>query len=148
MISRRGKTQIYLYLEPALYCTVFVRFDVREWVSEEKKVRSLWYCLIIMITWYQRCELASPHRDRQRCSLQSWNKEVRRVYNTFVLTLCARALSILKCSVLEGERELLGLCVREAAHDHHGVGEEDAVHGETSLLDWVLVHIFLSFILN
>ena len=56
------------------------------------------------------------------------------------LTLGASALSILKSSVLERKLELLGLGVGEASHDHHGVGEEDAVHGETSLLDRVFVH--------
>ena len=61
------------------------------------------------------------------------------------LTLGISSRSIVKGSVLEGKLELLSLGIGEASHDHHGVGEDDAVHGETGLLDWVIVH-FLSFI--
>lgn len=62
---------------------------------------------------------------------------------SYLLTHRACVLSILEGLVLERECELLGFGVGEAAHDHHGVGEDDAVHGEAGLLDWVLVHLVL-----
>jgi len=62
-----------------------------------------------------------------------------------ILTLGASVLSILKGSVLEGKLELLGFGVGEATHDHHSVGEDDAVHGEAGLFDGVIVHIFFLY---
>ena len=45
---------------------------------------------------------------------------------------------------------MLGLGLGESRHEDSGVGEEDAVHGETGSLNGVLVHIdfFLSIIIN
>ena len=62
-----------------------------------------------------------------------------------VLTLNRGNFATLNSLVLEREVELLGLGLGEARHEDSGVGEEDAVHGQTGSLDRVLVH-FVSFL--
>ena len=56
------------------------------------------------------------------------------------LTLSDGDLASIELSVLERKVELLGLESGEALGDHLGVGVDDAVHGEASSLDGVLVH--------
>jgi len=60
-----------------------------------------------------------------------------------VLTLGGDCLSILESSELEREVHSAVLVLREARSDHHSVGVNDSVKGESGSFDWVFVHFYL-----
>lgn len=59
-----------------------------------------------------------------------------------ILTLDLDSFAVFEGLVLERQVELLRVEFGEAAHDHLGVRENDAVHGEAGALDRVLVHFY------